>query len=202
MIYVGHIKKFLVMAVIVIAVAGCSKSIPSRPAMQPLAVAGSFGFSDRAVDSDTIEITYYGSEVGLSSFNTRNAAQIQSERNKVSDLAMLRAAHIAKERGLPAFRVISEKTESNVEVQSYPRCRPAPFWGYSGYGFSRNRHFHGFGGWPYSHPYSCSERKSVTGQAVTVLTVDLISTPTKGDKFMKTEETISRLEKIYSGAAY
>lgn len=171
--------------------------------MQPLSVAGDFGFSERNVDSDTLEITYRGAVVKLSASNPRSDARISSEKDKVHDLALLRAARIAQERGVAAFRVVSEKTDSDIDVQSYPHCQPAPFWGYPGYGFYGLRHGYGGGyyGWP-GYGYPCSERRWATGRAVAVLTVDLVAKPVAGDQSLNTADTIAKLEKIYSAATY
>ena len=189
----------------VLLVAACSTPAPPRPVMQPLSVAGDFGFSDRHIDSDTLEITYRGAEVKLSSSNPRGDARISSEKDKVHDLAVLRAARIAQERGAPAFRIVSEKTDSDIDVQSYPRCQPSPFWGYPGYGFYGHRHAYGYGyggyGWP-GYGYPCSERRWASGKAISVLTVDLIAKPVAGDQSLGTAETIAKLEKIYAGATY
>lgn len=189
----------------VLLIAACSTPAPPRPAMQPLSVAGNFGFSDRNVDADTVEITYRGAEVKLSSNNPRGDARIASEKDKVHDLALLRAARIAQERGVPAFRIVSENTDSDIDVQSYPRCQLAPFWGYPGYGFHGHRHAYSYGyggyGWP-GYGYPCSERRWASGKAVSVLTVDLIAKPVADDKALGTAETIAKLEKIYAGATY
>jgi len=169
--------------------------------MQPLSVAGDFGFSDRDLDGDTVEITYRGAEVKLSSSNPRGDARISSEKDKVHDLALLRAARIAQERGASAFRVVSEKTDSDIDVQSYPHCSAAPFWGYPGYGFYGHRYAYGYGGWPY-YGYPCSERRWASGKAVSVLTVDLVTAPVAGDQSLNTAETIAKLDKIYAGVTY
>lgn len=187
-----------------IMLAACTTPAPPRPAMQPLSVAGNFGFSDRNIDGDTVEITYRGAEVKLSGNNPRGDARISSEKDKVHDLALLRAARIAQERGAPAFRVISEKTDSDIDVQSYPHCTAAPFWG-PGFGYYGHRHSYGYGyggyGWPH-YGYPCSERRWASGKAVAVLTVDLIAKPVAGDESLDTAETIAKLEKIYANATY
>ncbi|MBK8157782.1 MAG: hypothetical protein IPK59_02970 [Rhodospirillaceae bacterium] len=188
----------ILLVVAAIAAAGCSTPAPPRPAMQPLAVAGSFGFSERDVDSDTIEVTYRGAEIRISSQNPRGDSRILAEKEKVHDLALLRAARIARERGMPVFRIVTEKTDSDVDVRSHPRCRPAPFWGYPAYGY-------GFGyrpyyGWP--SDYYCSENRTATSRAISVLTVDLIAVSEGTAPLMSTAETITRLEKIYAGTTY
>jgi hypothetical protein len=184
--------------------AACTTPAPPRPAMQPLSVAGNFGFSDRNIDGDTVEITYRGAEVKLSGSNPRGDARISSEKDKVHDLALLRAARIAQERGAAAFRIVSEKTDSDIDVQSYPHCNAAPFWG-PGYGYYGRRHAYGYGyggyGWPY-YGYPCSERRWASGRAVSVLTVDLVARPVAGDQSLGTADTIAKLEKIYANATY
>lgn len=173
--------------------------------MQALAVAGDFGFSERDVDTDTIEVTYRGADVRVSSTSPRDDSRVTAEKEKVHDLALLRAARIAEERGVPAIRIISEKTDSDVDVQSYPRCRPSPFWGSPGFwGNRRYRYGYGYndfyGDWP--GDYDCSELRSATGKATAVLVVDLLSEPGTTDHALNTKDTIARLEKIYAGATY
>ncbi len=201
-----------VLATAALVLAACTTPAPPRPAMQPLSVAGNFGFSDRNVDDDTVEVTYRGAEVTVSSRTPREDARISAEKEKVHDLALLRAARIAQERGIPAIRIVSEKTDSDVDVQSYPRCRAAPFWGapgfwgYPGYGYGYGgygygyRHHRGYYGWP--DDYACSETRSAKGKATSVLTVDLVKAPAASDAVLSTAETITRLEKIYATSTY
>lgn len=167
--------------------------------MQALSAAGNFGFSERNVDADTIEVTYRGAEVKVSARNPRGDSRVMAEKEKVRDLALLRAAQVAKERGVPALRVVSEKSDMDIDVQSYPRCRPAPFWGYPGFGYYGHRYGYGYG-WPYD--YYCTETRWATARAIAVLTVDLVTSPATGDQSLNAAETIARLEKIYAGATY
>lgn len=187
----------------VLVVAGCANPAPPRPAMQALIVAGDFGFSDRQVDTDTIEVTYRGASVSVSARNPRADSRVAAEKEKVHDLALLRAARIAQERGVSALKIVGEKTDSDIDVQSYPHCRPAPFWGYPGFGYYGYRHGYGLGygyGWPYND--YCSEYRSAKVRAVSVLTVDLIAKPALGDQSVAAADTIARLEKIYAAATY
>lgn len=166
--------------------------------MQPLAVAGNFGFSDRDVDADTIEVIYRGAEIKVSTQNPRGDSRILAEKEKVHDLALLRAARIAQERGIGNIRIVSEKTDSDVDVRSYPRCRPAPFWGYPAYGYGYG--YRPYYGWP--GDYYCSENRTASGRAISVLTVDLLAQPDPTAPMLSTAETITRLEKTYAGVTY
>jgi hypothetical protein len=181
--------------------ASCTTPAPPRPAMQPLSVAGNFGFSEKDIDSDTIEVTYRGAAIQVSAREPRGDSRVIAEKEKVHDLALLRAAQIAQGRGVKAMRVVSEKTDSDVDVQSYPRCRPAPFWGYPGYGYGYGYGYRrGYYGWP--NDYICSENRSAKGKAVSVLTVDLVPHPTSTDKVLLVDETVSRLQKTYANSTY
>jgi hypothetical protein len=183
--------------------AACTTPAPPRPAMQPLAVAGSFGFSDRAIDADTIEITYRGAQISVDSRSARNDTRLEAEKLKVRDLALLRGAKLAQEKGASGFLVVSERVDSDVDVRSNPSCRPSPYWGpwgyrpYYGYGYG-----HGFGyGWP--GPYNCYENRWAKAQATAVLTLDLVQAGAPENAAVQAvAPTIARLEKLYAGATY
>lgn len=175
--------------------------------MQPLSVAGNFGFSEKDLDPDTIEVTYRGADVQISARQPRADSRVIAEKEKVRDLALLRAAQIAQGRGIKTIRIVNEKTDSDVDVQSYPRCRPAPFWGppgywggYPGYGYG----YRGYYGWP--GDYMCSESRSAKGKAIAVLTVDLLAQPapaaTPANQVLQVDETVTRLQKTYATSTY
>lgn len=192
------------LVVAALALAACTTPAPPRPAMQPLSVAGNFGFSERDVDADTIEVTYRGANVQVSAREPRADSRVTAEKEKVRDLALLRAAQIAQERGIKAIRIVNEKTDSDIDVQSYPRCRPAPFWGppgfwgYPGYGYGYGyRNYYGWQG-----DYLCSENRSAKGKAIAVLTVDLVAQPAPTDQILPVDETVARLQKMYATSTY
>lgn len=178
----------------------CTTPQPPRPAMQPLAVAGNFGYSDRRVDADTFEVTYRGAEVTVSSSNARNDPRLDAEKLKVHDLALLHGARLAKTEGAAAIRIVSERIDSDTDVRSHPRCRPSPFWGPPGY-WGYYPHYYGYGGygWPGSY-YDCYESRWAKARATAVLTVDLVPAGTEGAE--PTAAVIERLEKLYAGATY
>lgn len=187
------------------ALAACTSTPqPPRPAMQPLAVAGDFGFTDRKIDDDTIEVTYRGAEISVNSRNARNDSRIEAEKLKVRDLALLHAAKVAKEQGAAAIKVVNERVDSDTDVQSSPRCRPSPFWGPPGYwGYRGGYYGYGYGGGWGSPYYDCYERRWAKGRAVAVLTLDLLRAGAAPDKTAQpVDDTIARLEKTYAGITY
>lgn len=186
-----------------LALAACATPAPPRPAMQPLSVAGNFGYSERNTDADTIEVTYRGAAVQISSRAPRSDSRVIAEKEKVHDLALLRAARIAQARGFPALRIVGEKASSDIDVQSYPRCRVAPFWGAPG--FWGHGYPYGYGyrhGYGWSDDYICYETRWAKVRATAVLTVDLVSSPAPTDQVLSVQDTITRLETIYAGATY
>lgn len=187
-----------------LAVAGCASPSPPRPAMQPLAVAGNFGFTDRAIDDDTIEVVYRGAEITVSNRNARNDTRLEAEKLKVRDLALLHGAKMARDRGATAIRVATERVDSDTDVRSQPRCRPSPFWGppgYWGYGYRPHHYGYGYGayGWPGPY-YDCHESRWAKGRATAVLTLDMVPAGTEGSE--EVAALIARLEQIYAQATY
>lgn len=186
-----------------VCLAACTTPAPPRPALQPLAIAGNFGYTDRKIDPDTIEVTYRGAEVRVNSRNSRNDSRVAAEKVKVRDLALLHGAKLAKEQGAVAVRIVNEKVDSDIDVRSRPSCRPGPFFGGFGYGYGYWPHRYGYygGGWP--GYYDCYERRWAKTKVMATLTLDLLPAPDASDASVEPVATaIDRLEKIYAGATY
>ncbi|WP_374375545.1 hypothetical protein [Dongia sp.] len=203
---IHSLSKLLAVLALGVGLSACAASTPPRPAMQPLAVAGNFGFTDRKIDADTIEVTYRGAEVSVNSRNARNDTRLEAEKLKVRDLALLHGAKLAKEQGAASVRVASERVDSDVDVNSQPRCRPSPFWGppgFWGHGYYGHGYYgHGYYGWPGPY-YDCYESRWAKARATAVLTLDLLPADAPKDETAQpVGPTIERLEKTYAGATY
>jgi hypothetical protein len=186
---------------LVAALAACSTPRPPRPAMQPLAVAGDFGFSDRKIDDDTIEVIYRGAQISVNSRDARNDTRLEAEKLKVRDLALLRAARLAQERGFSQFKVVNERLDSDTDVRSRPRCHPSPFWG-SYWGHPGYYGYRNYYGWP-GPAYDCYESRWAKGRAIATLTIDLLPPGAAPDPAAEpVADTITRLEKTYAGVTY
>lgn len=195
----------IVLLLLATSLAACTTPAPPRPAMQPLAIAGNFGFTDRKIDTDTIEVTYRGAEVKVNSRNARNDSRVAAEKVKVRDLALLHGTKLAKEQGAVAIRIVNEKVDSDVDVRSRPSCRPGPLWGGIGaYGYPY-RYGYGYGGWGWPGPYyyDCYESRWAKAKAMATLTLDLLPAVDANDVSVQpVDGTITRLEKTYAGATY
>lgn len=194
----------IALLVLAASLAACTTPAPPRPALQPLAVAGNFGFTDRKLDPDTIEVTYRGAAVKVNSRNARNDTRVAAEKEKVRDLALLHGAKLAKEQGAVAIRIVNEKVDSDVDVRSRPSCRPGPLWGGVGaYGWPYRYGYGGFGyGGGYGY-YDCYESRWANAKAMATLTLDLLPAVDANDVSVQpVNGTIERLEKTYAGATY
>jgi len=87
----GPVAKLFAAALLATLVAACAAPVP-KPAMVPLGQTGDFGYSERDVGTDRIEVTYTGSNIRVSSTEGRDDSRLVAEREKTRDLAIWRAA--------------------------------------------------------------------------------------------------------------
>ncbi len=105
--------------------AGCASPAPPKPAMVPLGQIGDFGYSERDLGNDRIEVTYTGAAVRVPVGASRNDAKVQAELAKTHDLALWRAAEIADLRGMAAIKIDKESRDTDVPGgRSSPNRRP------------------------------------------------------------------------------
>jgi hypothetical protein len=194
-------------AVLLISLAACAAPAPPKPAMVALGTSGDFGYSSRDLGTDRVEVVYRGDAVKVSASNPREDARTQIELEKAHDLALWRAAQIANERGKPAFKIESEKRDSDVEVQRRSYYRPSPFYDpfwdpyddpfWPGY---RRPFFYGYGAdWPYTY----EQVRTATARAVITLTVTLYPEyDPKAEGVLSTADTLSKMQAARSGAVY
>ena len=103
----GPLAKLLAAVFLATLVAACAAP-PPKPAMVPLGQTGDFGYSERDLGPDRIEVTYTGSNLRVSSSQGKNDSRMVAERAKTRDLAIWRAAQIADQRGIgeSGFRTV------------------------------------------------------------------------------------------------
>ena len=117
----GPVAKLFAAALLATLVAACAAPVP-KPAMVPLGQTGDFGYSERDVGTDRIEVTYTGSNIRVSSTEGRDDSRLVAEREKTRDLAIWRAAQIADQRGMVAMKIENEarkqKDQCNTEIET------------------------------------------------------------------------------------
>jgi hypothetical protein len=173
--------------ILALALASC-QSAPPLPALSPLDQAKHFGYVERDVGPDRVEVTYVGARRKLMSYApTPRDPEAAAARAEVLDFATWRAAEIARARGFPAFRVVDRQ----ADVDSYPEAAAAgPAWGASPYWRSPGL-VYGPPGFYYAVPY-------VWIQAHAVLTVQLVREPQADDQ--DAAAAIARLGAAHPGA--
>src|SRR5215510_14299236 len=146
-------------------VAGCAAA-PPKPAMVPLGQTGDFGYSERDLGEDRIEVSYIGSSIRVSSTQGRNDSRVTAEQAKVHDLALWRAAQIADQRGMDAMKIESETRDTDLDVtQQY-----VPAYGPYGYGYWHRPYYCCRPWWFYDDDYYYQPVRRAYTQSVTTLT--------------------------------
>lgn len=194
-------KLRLLAVVIAVALVGACATTPPRPAMVPLGQTGEFGYSERDLGQDRIEVTYTGANIRVSSTAGRDDSRVAAEQAKIHDLALWRAAQIADQRGMAGMRIENETRDTGVEVTRQYVQRVSPFgWG---------PHWHPrFGyccgpGWFYDDPFYYQPVRRAHAQAVTTLTVQLLKQYDPDDKTqLSVTDTLARMQSTRAGAVY
>jgi len=196
----------LITAIFVAALAAACATPAPKPAMVPLGQTGDFGYSERDIGQDRIEVTYTGSNIRVSSSQGKDDSRVKAERAKIHDLALWRAAQIADQRGMAAMKIENETRDTDVQVtrqyvQSIPPFGYGPYypygWGRYGYGYCCGP------SWFYDDPYYYQPVRRAKAQSVTTLTVLLLKQYDPTDKSqLSVKETLTRLQSARAGAAY
>ena len=193
----GPVAKLLAAALLATLVAACAAP-PPKPAMVPLGQTGDFGYSERDLGPDRIEVTYTGSKIRVSSSQGKDDSRLVAERAKTRDLAIWRAAQIADQRGMAAMKIENEARDTDVQVtRDYVRNFGAYPYGWRRYGYW------GRPTWFYDDPYYYQPVRRAYGQAITTLNVQLLKQHDPNDETqLPVKETLTRLQSARSGAAY
>jgi hypothetical protein len=198
---IGSKGRILAAVLAAVLVAACTTA-PPKPAMVPLGQTGEFGYSDRDLGNERIEVTYTGADIQVSASEGRDDSRVTAEEAKIRDLALWRAAQIADQRGMTAMRIENETRDTDVEVTRQYVQRVAPF----GYGYPYHWRPYGYccgPSWFYDDPFYYQPVRRAHAQAVITLTVQLLQQYDPSDKTqIPVKETLERLRSERSGAVY
>ena len=195
----ASLVKLIAVGVLAAVLAACA-SAPPKPAMVPRGQTGDFGYSERDVGQDRIEVTYTGAAIRVSSTQGRNDSRVTNEQAKVHDLALWRAAQIADQRGMAAMKVENETRDTDLQVTRqyvpyYPPYGYRPYWGYPGYWHRPS--------WFYDDDYYYQPVQRTYAKTVTTLTVLLLREHDASDETqLPVKETLARLQSKRAGAVY
>jgi hypothetical protein len=199
---VGSLARFLAAAAAAVLISACAAPVP-KPAMVPLGQTGDFGYSERDIGQDRIEVTYTGSNIRVSSSQGKNDSRVTAEQAKIHDLALWRAAQLADERGMAAMRIENEARDTDVEVTRQYVQRVAPF-GYYHYPYYWRRYGYCCGpSWFYDDPFYYQPVNRASAQSVTTLTIQLLEQYDPSDNTqLSVKDTLAKMQATRASAAY
>ncbi|MBI3513759.1 MAG: hypothetical protein HY060_06835 [Proteobacteria bacterium] len=173
---------------LLLALAAC-QTTPPLPALSPLEQARQFGYTERDLTPERVEISYLGARQRVVSAGpTPRDADTQPARAAALDFATWRAAQLALARGFKGLRIVDRQTH----VDSHPETLyPGAGWGAWPYWRTPGGIIYGPPGF-YSVPY-------VHIQARVTLTVELLAEPRPDD--LDAAATIARLSAAHPGAS-
>jgi hypothetical protein len=198
-----HFVKAIAGAGLVILMSACTSHEPTRAAMVPQAAGGEYGYSDRPLGATRYEVTYVSPRLHAST-DSDNTHGLESEKQRVYELALWRAAQLADEKGYPAFRVTQESRDVDVTVNRQ-RTVPPPFFGPYGYWPYRRWPYYGpYGYWPYAYDYDYDwpayTRTTASGRVTVKLTVELLASAQEGG--LDTTTTLDHLRKTHGSDGF
>jgi hypothetical protein len=186
-------KRSLAVLAILLALAACSSG-PTAPLFSPIEGNGQYGYSDQSLAEDRVAVTYTGTTRQGFGYAGRNSEIERKAVDEAVDLALWRAAQIAKARGFKGFTV----ADSRIDVRTYadPGYYDDGPYGSVGIGASR----HGFGtGLGIGTRFGPSATSGYSGiKVMASITVDLRND--SQEKFYEADEVIAQARQTYPAA--
>ena len=162
--------------------AGCSTG-PEYPLYSPLAVTGTFGYTEQRINDTTYRVTYVTPKRTAYSPYAGSEPRRSALLALANDMAMMRAAELALANSHETFRVTQRDNDADVDRQRYYGWCDDPFWpGRSG--FYR----------PYPR-YNCGPDGYTYFQARSTLTVEFGNKP--GDEHFVAKDVLAQLAQTY-----
>lgn len=180
----------------------CSSHEPTRAAMVPQMAGSEYGYSDKPLSPTRYEVTYVSPRLRAST-GADDTHGLETEKQRVYELALWRAAQLADSKGYPAFRVTQESRDVDVTVNRQRTVAP-PFYGPFGpWPYRRWPYYGGYGYWPYYddfYAWPAYDRTTASGRITVKLTVDLLSSTQDGA--LETASTLDHLRKTHASDGY
>ena len=119
------------------ALAACSQA-PRPPLMSPIAQVTDFGYSNRDLTNGRVEVTYLGPSYRVSTWRASRQEAVDKAKAQAEELATWRAAQVALAKGKPAFEVVDQHTDVEVDIRQYYDPYPYAWYPYPYY-YGRGR---------------------------------------------------------------
>lgn len=170
--------------------------------MAPLGENGDFGYSDRDLGDDLIEVSYVGAPVSVAAASPSGNPKIGPEQDKVRDLALWRAAELALGAGFAGFGVEQETRDNEFRIRDEIARRP-PFFPLHGYyGGYYGAHYHR--PWWFADDYATHEtRRRASLRAKITLRIKLVKAVDASEPLvLDAGATRKRIEALRGDAVY
>jgi hypothetical protein len=110
-----RIDRLAVTVLLLAGLLGC-EAAPHRPLMSARTGEQAFGYAEQRLGQNRFSVEYQTPFTRTSLDETRRRDAAERLRVVATDLAQLRAAHLAKAEGYRAFRITDQAFDTNVEV--------------------------------------------------------------------------------------
>lgn len=193
------LARFIVIGAIAAGAAGCavtpSEPLPPYMSAYPAGKYG-YGYSEERLGTDTWRIIYRGPWQELPLEQATRAAALERGASATYELALLRAAQLARAENKPAFAVVDRRTDTDTQRQPGTYAYD-PFWGNSPRAYVRD------GRYPYWQAPIWQPPVYVpghaAGKATTTLVIRVESRATPNN--INAAETEARLDQTWRGRA-
>lgn len=120
------IAKLLGLALLLMA-AGCATG-PQHPLYSPLAVAGTFGYTEQRLSDSSYRTTYVAPRRTVFSSYANAEPARTAQLTLANDMALMRAAELAVANGHETFRVTQRDNDADVNRVRHTGMCDDPFW--------------------------------------------------------------------------
>lgn len=180
-----------------LALAACGPKAPPAPLLSPIAeTKGNYGYSERVIGRDRVEISYFAPIRRMPPSAVYRAPFAQRSIDLAADLALWRAAQLARARNVARFTVDTRRTE--VVVDRYQGgYRPDPFFGPTVPYYYRYR---GPYFYPTAYPFAYYSYDPPSAQGRAVVRIEVYFGIQPGRRSQTTSDVISRMSRKYGPA--
>jgi len=176
--------------ILLLLVAGCAMG-PQHPLYSPLAVTGSFGYSEQRLNDTTYRATYIAPRRTVFSPYANAEPGRTALLNLANDMALMRAAELTLANGQQSFRVTQRDNDADVNRERYTGMCDDPFW-------PRRPYY-------YPHSHRCGSDGYTFFQARSTITIQFGHKP--GEEHYVAQDVLAQLAQTYptaraAGSAY
>lgn len=168
---------------LLLLLAACASG-PQYPLYSPLAMTGTFGFSEQRVSNTAYRVTYIAPRRTAYSPYANAEPRRSSLLTLANDMAMMRAAELTVSSGQETFRVTQRDNDADVDRQRYYSGCDDPFWP------GRPPFYR-----PYYPGYRCGPDGYTYFHARSTLTIEFGHKP--GDEYFVARDVLAQLTQTY-----